>query len=220
MEEWRDIKNFEGMYQVSNLGRVKRLPNYITMRNQVTSWEHFCDEYIFTPSLDSKGYLQVVLSVGENKRTARVHRLVAETFLEEPSAELVQECKSSNYDVVLVNHIDSNRLNNSVANLEWCSPTYNNEHCVISGNLNCTSYGEDSYSAILTEEDVIDIINLLKKGGISQQKIADRYGVKQITISNIWTGRSWAWLTGIPKTKRNKSKLRSKSISEKQQKCS
>ena len=82
MEEvWRDVKGYEGTYQVSNLGRVKRLPCTTIMRNQVTSWVQELPEYLFSPCLDTRGYPQVLLTIGKSKRVARVHRLVAESFL-------------------------------------------------------------------------------------------------------------------------------------------
>lgn len=206
MEEvWKDISNYEGYYQVSNKGRVKRLSSTVVMRNQFCSWEQSLKEYIFTPCLDSKGYPQVVLSIGE-KRTARVHRLVAEAFLPEPTEAVKEECKSAGLDYVLVNHKDSNRSNNNVENLEWTTPLGNILHCHEQGNANKEAIqGENSYCHILSEEDVSNILDLLGKG-VSQQTIADAFGVKQITISNIKTGRSWAWFTGIKRKARSYKK--------------
>ena len=95
MEEiWKDIKGYEGKYQVSNLGRVKSL-NY-----RRTGKEGFIKMY------DNKnGYLYVNL----NGKFCRVHRLVADTFIENPNK------------LTDVNHIDENKYNNCVNNLEWMS---------------------------------------------------------------------------------------------------
>lgn len=217
MEEiWKDIKGFENIYQVSNQGRVKRLATTTIMRNQVSSWEQRLPEYIFNPSLDSHGYPQVVLSMGEKKRAARVHRLVAEAFLSEPSEELVETCKSAGLDYVLVNHKDTDTTNNVWSNLEWCSPKFNCDWSVASGTHNTeTIKGSLNYNSELTEEDVTAIVALLKSKAMSQEKIGEMYGVKQITISNIWTGRSWAWFTGIPwKARSRKKRQRSLAIAE------
>lgn len=216
MEEiWKDIEKYEGIYQVSNLGRVKRLPTTVVMRNQSASWEQRLDEYVFTPCLDSHGYPQVLLSIG-GKRTARVHRLVAEAFLPKPSDELVINCLKVGLDYVLVNHKDSNPTNNNVVNLEWCSPSFNCDWTVESGNHNTeTMKGSLNCNAQLNESDVLEIVSLLRNGGVSQESLATKYGVKQITISNIWTGRSWSWLTGIPHRKRGRlKKVQSASIAE------
>lgn len=215
-EEWKDIVGCEGIYKVSNQGRVKRLKVIRTMRNQVTSWEQEFDEYIFKPCNDTRGYPQVLLTMGENKRVARVHRLVAEAFLPEPSFDLKETCKLAGLDYVLINHKDNNPMNNLWTNLEWCSPKFNCDWCVVSGTHNIeTIKGSKNYNSTLTEENVSDIVKLLKSKFLSQQEIAEIYGVKQITISNIWTGRSWSWYTGIPwKARTRKNKKISASIAE------
>ena len=215
MEElWKEIKGYEGTYQVSNFGRVKRLPCTVTMRNQVTSWQQYMPEYIFRPSLDSRGYPQVLLTIGEGKkRTARVHRLVAESFLVPPSSHLVDECLKAGVGYVLINHIDGDPLNNKVDNLEWCSPRYNCDHCVSSCTHNPVK-GEDNFNAVLTEEQVLRIYHLACSRSISQEKIGELFGVKQITVSNIRTGRSWAWLTGHKRTPRSRKHRGGASLAE------
>lgn len=213
-EIWKDIENYEGIYQVSNFGKVKRLPTKTTMRNQSISWIQELPEYIFTPSLDSKGYPQVALSIGGNKRTARVHRLVAEAFLSPPSDELISECLSAGVKYVPINHIDANTQNNHFKNLEWCSPKHNNDWCVKVGNHKGERLrGANNYNVELSESDVLEIVNSLNKKECTQQVLADKFGVKQITISNIWTGRSWSWLTGIPKTEKTK-KRKARAVAE------
>lgn len=191
-EVWKDIKDFEGYYQVSNMGRVKRLAISVFRKGIEFKYK----ERVFIVHNDSRGYPQVVLNFNK-KRTARVHRLVAEAFLEHPSDELIAECREAGLDYVPVNHLDENPCNASVTNLEWCSLGRNSTYgfSFIKRKL---SKGSSSYAAVLNEADVLEIVCLLKDGDLSQEKIADRYGVKQITISNIWTGRSWSHLTGIP----------------------
>ena len=164
MEEWKDIEGYEGVYQVSNKGRVKRCRTTITMRNQNTSWEHTVGELIMSPSLDSKGYPQVTLTIG-GRRVARVHRLVAEAFLPPPSQEILHQCIAGGVDYVLVNHIDNDRTRNEVENLEWASPASNTKHCVDQGRINIsTTCGSKNYCAILTEDNVDEILLLLKSG--------------------------------------------------------
>lgn len=206
MEIWRSIKGFEGIYEVSNLGNVRRLPQISIGRNQHGEWSKMLPERVFTPSLDSKGYPQVVLTIG-GKRTARVHRLVAEAFLPSPSELLTTECSSAGVREVLVNHKDGNKTNNNIKNLEWCSPTYNNLHCIELGSRTQPK-GREVHSNILDESAVLEIYRLAHLELESQESIAERFGVKQITVSNIKTGRSWHWLTGHSKTARTLRKDR------------
>jgi hypothetical protein len=108
-EEWRDIKGYEGLYQVSNLGRIKSLPKY-----HKTKKRYLSKEKILKQIHNDRGYLMVCLSKNWKKRKFFVHRLVAEAFLENPN----------NY--TQINHIkEMEKDNNNITNLEWCSCKYN-----------------------------------------------------------------------------------------------
>lgn len=99
MEEiWKDIEGFEGLYQVSNLGRVKHLQGYNHKK-----------EFVLTPYLDDKGYFHVSLSKENKIKKRLVHRLVALTFLDNH-----RQCKE-------VDHINGVRNDNRVENLRWCT---------------------------------------------------------------------------------------------------
>ena len=207
-EVWKDIKGFEGYYQVSNIGRVKRL-KCVSRRGIKFA------EIVMKANNDTRGYPQVSLNFNK-KRVARVHRLVAEEFLQSPSLELIEACRASGLDYVLVNHLDENPCNACVQNLEWCSSTHNNNYGKSRKGLPSVS-GSACLQAILDENDVVQIIDLLRNGGLSQEKIAGLFGVKQITVSNIWTGRSWSHFTGIPwKERSRKFKTNAKKLSEQQ----
>ena len=104
-EEYRDIKGFEGLYQVSNLGNVKSL-----------NYRRTGKEEILKAGDNGDGYLQVVLCKGGKDKTCTVHRLVAEAFLENTN------------NLPEVNHKDEDKTNNNVQNLEWCSSKYNCNH--------------------------------------------------------------------------------------------
>ena len=209
MEEWRKLVGKEANYEVSSKGRIKRL-SYLRKYSNQTGKVTFkaVPDRILKGSVDSSGYIQVNV----DGRSELLHRLIAETFLEPPSKELVEECKAAGLDYVPINHKDHNRLNNAADNLEWASPSKNAQDVDYDY---CKTRGERSYCAKLKERDVDEILKL-SKTGMSQQAIADLFGVNQITISNILTGRSWAWYTGIPKTARckNKGKRSPKSMSE------
>lgn len=107
-EVWKDIRNYEGLYQVSNLGRIKSFRKSTKHR-----WE---DEYILKPSLANNGYCQVTLYDNTVRHKFLVHRLVAEAFLPNPNG------------YPQVNHKDENPLNNAASNLEWCTAEYNNAY--------------------------------------------------------------------------------------------
>lgn len=108
-EIWKEIKGYEGLYQVSNLGRIKSLPKHIGNR-------YFSKEKIMKPQLINGNRLQVRLSREGTVKNFRVHRLVAENFIKNP------------YNLPQVNHIDENPQNNNVNNLEWCDAKYNSNY--------------------------------------------------------------------------------------------
>jgi len=110
MEEWKEIKSYEGKYEASDNGKIRSL-NYRNQKGMIKE---------LTPSLSNKGYLMFPLPFNSKQKSVCVHRIIAETFLELPS----------DFDVVryTVNHIDGNKLNNNVCNLEWMTYSENNKH--------------------------------------------------------------------------------------------
>ena len=101
MEKWKDIAGYEGRYQASDLGNIKSL----------------ISNKILKPRIDKDGYFKVILSAGHgNRKEFRVHRLIAGTFIPNPE------------NLPQVNHIDEDKTNNAVDNLEWCTSLQNNNH--------------------------------------------------------------------------------------------
>lgn len=111
-EEWRPIKGFEGLYEISTFGRIKSLPKkqVILHGSERTYYER--GEVILSTRRKVR-YATVSLKRGTKRQSFQVHRLVAITFLPNPN------------NLPCVNHIDENTLNNAVDNLEWCSFSYN-----------------------------------------------------------------------------------------------
>jgi hypothetical protein len=114
MEHWKDIKGYEGLYQVSNYGRVKALPK---KRINGTGF-YIQKERIMSQQLKTKRYYGVNLTKDGIHKNFLVHRLVADAFIKNPN----------NYEEV--NHIDCNKLNNKVENLEWCTREMNLKHAL------------------------------------------------------------------------------------------
>lgn len=109
MEKWVDIKGFEGLYQVSNYGRVKSMEKWVKL-NQYT--KHY-PEQIRKLHMGTNGYLMLMLSKNKKKYPKMVHRLVADAFIPNPS------------NLPQVNHKDEVKTNNYADNLEWCDRKYN-----------------------------------------------------------------------------------------------
>ena len=108
-EIWKDIPGYEGLYQVSNLGRVKSFRIW-------TGTMYVNKEHILINNIEKSGYARVFLRKNNKTTAIRVHRLVAQVFLNNPN----------NY--TCVNHKDENKQNNKVDNLEWCTREYNNRY--------------------------------------------------------------------------------------------
>ena len=155
-EEWKDVVGYEGRYQVSNLGRVRSMP--------VKSKTRFYKGDVMKISVDSVGYQNVSLS----RKTHKVPRLVAKAFIENPN----------NYPCV--NHIDEDKTNNRVDNLEWCTYKQNNNHGTRNARIS-----ENEGRAIIQ----YDLNGNEVKRWKSITDAANFYGVKRWTIGGCLKGR-------------------------------
>lgn len=128
MEEiWMDIHDYEGLYQVSNLGRIKSLKRKVYAGNGKMRWQY--EKILSNNKTNGNGYKIVSLSKKSKNKNKYVHRLVMETFAPNKinfKSMPIENRDEFDLEKLEVNHIDENKSNNSVDNLEWCTPLYNN----------------------------------------------------------------------------------------------
>lgn len=166
-EQWRDIDGYEGLYQISNFGRIKSFWSKKTK--------------ILKPCFTVHGYLRIDLSDGNKGKHFRINRLVAKAFL-------------SNADhKPQVNHIDGCKLNNFVGNLEWVTSSENNQHAFSTG-LNCARRGSNNSRAKLTNEQVLYIRD--NPENLTIKELANTFSVDARNISAIQLGRKYTEASG------------------------
>jgi hypothetical protein len=174
MERWVAINDYEGLYEVSNLGKVRSIARKITYSDgRVYNYPskilsiNFCGKY----------KLPYVHLYKESKRESRLlHRIVAKAFIPNPDNKTD------------VNHIDGDRKNNASSNLEWATRLENMQHGFKTGLINNTgiNHGNNLYS----EEQIQEVVNMIFLG-YKQSEISNKTGVKIGTIQAIRQGKQW-----------------------------
>lgn len=159
IEEWKDVKGYEGLYQVSNLGRVKSLARY--KKNNLGS-KSLIGEKILKQSKNNRGYCRIHLCKDAHKKAFSVHRLVADAFVPNPK------------NFTDVNHKDENKENNRADNLEWCDYEYNINYGThnkrISLTKGCVVQAFDKNGQLVMEFH--SMCEAERKTGIPQQNIS------------------------------------------------
>jgi hypothetical protein len=175
-EIWKSLKEiveYGDYYEVSNMGNVRSVDRMVDNRKGVYLKKG--SDLKQTPS--SKGYLNVGLHFDGKIKRYRVHKLVAMVFIPNPEEK------------PFVNHIDGNKENNCVSNLEWCTHKENVQHS-FETSLNPTK-GEGNIHAKLTEHDVVEIRKLYKTGEYTHRQLAQMFNVNHSSIGTLLRGKSW-----------------------------
>ena len=162
IEEWKPIVGYEGLYEVSNLGKVKSLID----NNRKPR------EKILKQGKNKYGYMQVILCKDGKLKHCIVHRLVAKAFIDNPN----------NYPCV--NHIDENKENNCVDNLEWCTYQYNLNY----GTCQQRRVANTDYKAIADKIDYQEISRKVAEKLINRQDLSKQVFqyTKNGTLVAIW----------------------------------
>ena len=159
-EIWKDIKGYEGVYQVSNFGRIKSIVKY---------------KKLMLSSENENGYLRVCLiDKNKKKRTILIHRLVAKTFIPNPKNK------------EQVNHIDGNKYNNCVENLEWCTQSENMQHA-FKNNLITREKGEKNHRAKSVNQYTLEG-NFIRKWDCIED-VTRELGIRGYNISSCCKGK-------------------------------
>ena len=165
MEEiWKDVVGFEGIYQVSNLGKVKSLK--------------FGKEKYLSITKSSIGYLNTKLQLNKKNKSFLVHRLVAETFIKN---EFNKPC---------VNHINGIKTDNRVENLEWCTHKENTEHS-LKNDLIKTGCNRKQSKLSLKDIEYIRKNYKEKDKKNGGYKLAEMFGVSRNCISNVVKNKTY-----------------------------
>lgn len=161
-ETWKDIPGYEGMYQVSNQGNVRSLNwgNRGYVRNLYLK-KH------------NRGYRHVELAKDGKRKAFTVHRLVATAFIPNPN----------NYPTI--NHLDEDKTNNCVENLEWCTASHNVQYS-IDRHPNAYKHGGGKYSPRAWKYGGRKIVQLTLDGSFVREW-ADIIAIKKTRFSNAWS---------------------------------
>jgi hypothetical protein len=179
METWRSVVGYEGLYEVSDLGRVKSLFK-IVMWGVSKTVERIMPEKILALQVDqSTGYYSVMLTKDGVHKRCSVHRMVASAFIPNPD------------EFPEVNHIDAVRTNCTFSNLEWVTRSKNHLHAYKIGNKEMVRYNMARYAI---ENKSQSVMQISLDGAIievfpSQQDAARKLGVKQESISRCISGK-------------------------------
>lgn len=186
-EVWLPVVGWEKYYEVSNKGRVRSLGRSILKSNGYSDYIHRYKPRLLKPSKNKNGYMEVKLSKHSKSNSVKVHRLVAEAFIENTGNK------------PQVNHKNSDRADNNIHNLEWVTASENSIHAWNEGkHCRMKRSGEKAKSSKLKEVEVVFIKHWLQSGYF-QKDIASTFSVSTSLISAINNGIAWSYLDEVTK---------------------
>jgi hypothetical protein len=172
---WTNIKNWEGMYQVSREGEIKSVERMVERSD---GRKQPIKESVIKGDFNNCGYRRVRLMRPGYIRRVFVHRIVAETFIPNPE------------NLPCINHKNGLKWDNRVENLEWSDYPANVKHSYDTG-LHVHAVGSDWWVSKLTEADVLEIRYRATTEDITQQKLGDEYGVSRKAIAKVIERKTW-----------------------------
>lgn len=176
-EIWKDVIGYEGLYSISNIGRVRRNAKDIKrVSRNGNLFNCMFKECYNKYTINKDGYYYVGLCIGGTPKQHKVHRLVAAAFLEPVNGK------------IYVDHIDTNKLNNYYKNLRWCTHAENIQFGWDTGIYN--NLGSNHGMSKLNEDMVKTIKEKISNGG-KNYIIAKEFNISQQTICDIRKGRLW-----------------------------
>lgn len=167
-EIWKDIPGYEGVYQINTYGTVKSLDRYV---KHSKGGPKLIKGKVISSKID-KGYHRVKLCKDGSRKYYAVHRLVALTFIDNP------------HNLPVINHIDGNKLNNHISNLEWCTISENTQHAYNTGlcdevRIKVSESRKKPVRCITTGEEFSSI-----------QEAAEHYGIHDVSITYCCKGKT------------------------------
>lgn len=180
-EEWRPVSGYEGYYEVSNLGRVKSAAIFIRHDGNWAEVGGYVKKIkIKNQNINRYGYKAIKLCKLGKCKTLLVHRLVALAFI--PTDNPKNQ----------INHMDGNKENNTIENLEWVTAAENMQHAWATGLVNNKHMlGSNHHSALLNEEKVREIRRLHQTTKPPIKDLAEKFGVSVGSIKDVIYNRTW-----------------------------
>lgn len=163
-EVWKEIPGTNGIYQASSLGRIRSVDRYV--KNPLTKRMNFKKGVVLKPQIKRKGYLAVTYRKNGKSAEGKVHRLVAIAFIPNPD------------NLPQVNHIDLDKSNNRVWNLEWSDQERNMAHAALDGVFKGYWGARMPNSSLRTIQLVIDAYD----SGESSRSVGKRFGLDKKTV--------------------------------------
>lgn len=164
-EIWRDIRDYEGQYQISNFGRCKSLA-----RKNWNGYGYWYSNETYLKERPVRGYLNYQLRKHSKLKSIGIHQLVARAFIPNP------------LNLTEVNHIDGNKHNNHISNLEWCTHAENMKHA---GKNNLMRKGINHPNTKATPEIIEEIYTKYMSGLYTQKQLENEYKISRGRISVI-----------------------------------